>query len=123
MLVIRRAHQSSFSPTVSKDPKPWKVDRTMVPVSLHGNSRTGWGPRAPAAHSAFDTDVILFVIISSTLPRGNGASEANLCAQDHRPVKIQPNRRGFECSCGNSSRLLPSHHKARTNPLWVTEMC
>lgn len=92
-------------------------------MSLCGSSRTGWGPGASAALWALITAAILFVIISSTLPGGNRASEANLCAQDHRPVKIKPNRRGFECICGNSSRLLQSHHEAGANHLCVTEMC
>lgn len=125
MSVKRRApvdHHSAWT-WADKDPKPWQWAGPAGPVSLCGSSMTGWGPRASAALWALSTDTILFVIISSTLPGGNGASEANLCAQDHRPVKIQPNRRGFECSCGNSSRLPQSHHEAGANHLCVTETC
>lgn len=102
------------------DSKPWVVGR-IAQASEFTWEQWDWLGSRPILHIWHRCH--LFVIISSTLPGGNRASVTNLCAQNHRPVKIQPNRRGFECSCGNSSWLLPLHQEARANPLCVTEMC
>lgn len=123
------SHQKS--PSITIQPEPEQISTRSSGwwagppgrVRLRGSSRAGRGPGASAVRWALGTDAILFVIISSTLPGGNRASEANVCAQDQRPVKIQPNRRGFEHSCGSSSGPLPSHHEAGANHLCVTEMC